>query len=1661
MSVYDYGGKSHSSPSFSYSRSRNSYKSEAQREEERKREQEKIERETRQAILPIPESVQQKQSHHPPSELWKEFRRTIYKTYGKNIALSLPTQGKTFVLGELIGSEIPLSVAVEIYTQWDHLWQKSIAQIEWRDSAKAEFVIEHDYSELEGESAPQLEPEPEITFESAEKQWLGGELFLHDAPVSFLKIKGKQLYQKKDHQKAYGFFLELLEREPNNTEALLYLGVSANQIGQHNKAITICHKWIESGHRTAQAYYFQAESYKALGQKEKAMAAYQKAGVEMPEAQRAFLKLQEEKLLGGFSRSAAKVENTNVSSIDTDGKLKQTNSLPPKNQRVEPTRYRDQGKEDKKQSATPIRHRIRDVGLLQQSPEARTIGSSTSNTEKEERDKKQQSAKQTEIDNNTLSNSGSKGIVISGVTESAVPGTKITYEVDLGDHLEPSDNFTYHWRVINDLSQVNKDRGAFSVSRHPHFVDLGVSKRGKIEASWDFPGSHVVSVEVYYQGKLRRKHQYTQTVQDPQTQAREAFETLSPPQMQSDVYITWLSTQRELARSQGAEEKQIQQIDEAIANATELLGVSQDNPQGKAIPLSATLVPTAEPQPAPLQLYVKPIDGGWAIVDLTNPDPSRARTYEGKIRTTGRQADIEVYPFRDKVEGEAAKRSLGRLEPSDVLSERRSPPGLADNAFSIGESPEAIAVERAWKNFVKNNPHPAGEIVAQFPAQLMEGENQTLQAHSDGVSTLGKVRDWFGNVGLVAGLGGLALTVATGGVGTVAVGLFITASASGVVAGGSNIADRVKHGNFEWDGETALDLVDIAGGLAGGTTAVLSLGGKAANITKLRNAMLIGEAVETSSDVAGGVILGAQYLTQIEEIKSDPNLTAEQKKEQISGVLAAAAATGGLMVLGTAAGVKTKTTLGTDVDVDTSPNNRIQGNVADTNNNRTTDTPVRDSAALRTNNLAPDSPLVRALPQELQGKVRIVVDENLNDATVRAYYKPEVHIKVGSKATAVDIELHVPTVRTLQRYAGLTGKVRALIERIANWIKRNGEPPVGTLAWEAKLELEKLPAIIEARQARLASGDIDAATRTQLEAQIADLEEQIAYHTRNLDVMDTNPSRGYVAAELHSDSPNALLRISEHTNNLEQILISLRDSLAVTQLSQRVETVKLNSSKLLRAETDGTLSSSEINAETESLIQEIDQINAEAIALSQSGLNETNTRLGSNALGEYKQWQQDLVDLEQLIVNDPQLKEQYTAQLRQQQLEWASVPGGNPELWYSMIREIARPELASLFNRAADDLIGRKTRRLSEIETTLSNIDQQSNQRVSQLTRTRGLSYGDAVTQAQQEVSRNYPELPQLRAEKTQLESSLQSIESTKRRIAGEKETERFASLVTPESAWERLKQNHDSGGESSSSKFASVLLDQGVIKSEQEIVTLFQTIEIKGKTLDSVRQQFKNQYRPELLKIIESQPAELRYQKMRKIAENLDVREQGEFSEYWYQIEVGKSRGVPNSTQITLDKTKAEQEYGIELTTKKNRRFDEVFGDENSATIREHKHIRTSLQGEQLRQYDDNIAIVYHNYEIDNKTIQGVPITNSQKDTPVILEKDGKKFRPDELVYTFATPEGVQKNADFMIRELERHSEYLSFEIINNSGKIKTIDIDNINDLHEPALSQWLGFGR
>jgi hypothetical protein len=166
--------------------------------------------------------------------------------------------------------------------------------------------------------------------------------------------------------------------------------------------------------------------------------------------------------------------------------------------------------------------------------------------------------------------------------------------------------------------------------------------------------------------------------------------------------------------------------------------------------------------------------------------------------------------------------------------------------------------------------------------------------------------------------------------------------------------------------------------------------------------------------------------------------------------------------------------------------------------------------------------LSRGLPSDLAGSLPIVRDTSTDfgATTVRVEYSTDAHgvitdlqLRVGRRATARHIAEHVRTVRTMQRYQGLSGRVRILVERIGAWLRLHPEAGPGTRAWEAKLELEKLPSIIEARARELIDPATTAARRAELEAEIHDLESQLAEHSAAVESFLVEPGRGYVAAE--------------------------------------------------------------------------------------------------------------------------------------------------------------------------------------------------------------------------------------------------------------------------------------------------------------------------------------------------------------------------------------------------------------------------------------------------------------------------------------------------------------------------------------------------------------------
>jgi hypothetical protein len=154
-------------------------------------------------------------------------------------------------------------------------------------------------------------------------------------------------------------------------------------------------------------------------------------------------------------------------------------------------------------------------------------------------------------------------------------------------------------------------------------------------------------------------------------------------------------------------------------------------------------------------------------------------------------------------------------------------------------------------------------------------------------------------------------------------------------------------------------------------------------------------------------------------------------------------------------------------------------------------------------------------------------DTTLNPGEIRVG-RDGRSIHVGPGATLGDVLGHVPTVGALKRYQGAIGIVHRVADAVGRVFGRGG-PPVGTRAFEAWHEIQKLPGLIESRRTMLLDQSLDPTTRLRIEGEISRIEGQLARHVGELG--DLSAGRGYVAVE--GAVPNAQTLEAKYRAELE------------------------------------------------------------------------------------------------------------------------------------------------------------------------------------------------------------------------------------------------------------------------------------------------------------------------------------------------------------------------------------------------------------------------------------------------------------------------------------------------------------------------------------------------
>ncbi len=687
--------------------------------------------------------------------------------------------------------------------------------------------------------------------------------------------------------------------------------------------------------------------------------------------------------------------------------------------------------------------------------------------------------------------------------------------------------------------------------------------------------------------------------------------------------------------------------------------------------------------------------------------------------------------------------------------------------------------------------------------------------------------------------------------------------------------------------------------------------------------------------------------------------------------------------------------------------------------------------------------IANALPDDLQG-IPITFDERLPSKKIEVHYTRNVEVRVAPDVDPNDLRLHAPTIRYLLEFKETESWASKLLAHLKEWLTKN--PQAQSKLWEAQQELEKLPNFIYSRATKLAALPPNSSEAATLIAEIQVFQENIYDAVGTIVRMDGGPGIGFIAAPgrppdnskesfqrlldylgkqeymaiVRNNSPRGLnglglqlmdevltAALKKTKGNVEEAAKLAADCLRGVGTNQNMSFQKAKNQALERLNNPAFLAKAE---QARLIAQEAEQISG-----------------GNRTTGTYveKKLEQELKGRPQLF-EDPNAKAEVLTRITGR---IAALDAQTPD---ELLEEIDTLE-AQLepYERQLGDLQNRKK---------YGQLDDIQEERLKKLTEElippleTELDYIDAVR-----TRKLRPELP----------------ESANRKASDP--SLRFPQKATIEEAFALLKTDSSFG------LFYQMLIREG-FASEEQVLKELAKISYQNKRVTSVSSALKRIYRPTVIDRLANPDPALMREKYRNLAWPRDTSQDvtspaytearhryflntirglnsgdiGSIGEGWFQklysIRDNQTQAVVSQTQVPISQSDMAQQ-GITLT--QDRKLDEVYGN----TIREQK----TVSGVLVESQNSKEAIQFREYaELAAKK--------------ATISVNGNNYEIENLVYVFPVPEGVRANAKWMRQELGRRRDYLSFEIFNTRGERKIVDSDNIQELQDSRLSNWLG---
>lgn len=364
-----------------------------------------------------------------------------------------------------------------------------------------------------------------------------------------------------------------------------------------------------------------------------------------------------------------------------------------------------------------------------------------------------------------------------------------------------------------------------------------------------------------------------------------------------------------------------------------------------------------------------------------------------------------------------------------------------------------------------------------------------------------------------------------------ALGLFVaSAGVAGAVIGAGVAAARLIHrwqaGTLRLDAQTVNDVLGLLGGL--GATGQLAAGLRVQKFEKMFAITLEGGTTSAQIETAAQALRGAQTLAKVVAVANEAinyggllwgnvqfldqmvSIAAQER----SGALTHAAARRARANAISSAVQNNGLFLAANV---LKAKGQVKAEEIQAAKEAQAATTGRPEPAPIGERRATPIELREALPTDLRQK--LTVDPNLKGDTVKVDYTvdpatrliTEITIRCGPDARPGTVALHTETVRTMEKYQGLSGRVQQALNWLRDLVGVGTLDPGNKPQFEAQLEIRKLPKLIEAQLERMKS--MEPGARDRAEGELAKLQVDLDRHLRTLDLGPVGEGVGYVAAE--------------------------------------------------------------------------------------------------------------------------------------------------------------------------------------------------------------------------------------------------------------------------------------------------------------------------------------------------------------------------------------------------------------------------------------------------------------------------------------------------------------------------------------------------------------------